>query len=168
MYTCVGVALLCLVGCATEELVGVGPVLPPESASISATTNSGCLNQEFDAEPLTFDTEAELNAAGADYPGCDTEAIVLTAGTGTLGVVHTDATHNCCAEADEIVIALEVDGTTIKLTEAATVANPCRCLCCFDVEATLSDLDAGTYTVEFCWEDQDGVQQCDTQTVTIG
>ena len=170
VYTCMGLAVLCLAGCVGEELPLGAPIVPglTGGAGISATTNSGCLNVNRGEEPEVFDTDAALDAAGTEYPGCANEAVTLTAGVGTIDVVHSDATYNCCAEADEITIAMAIDGTTITLTETATVANPCRCLCCFDVEATVSDLDPGTYTVELCWEDHEtGGELCDTQTVTV-
>ena len=70
---------------------------------------------------------------------------------GTLHVVHSNATYNCCSE--DIVISLVVEGNVLHLTEEKVCPNPCPCLCCYDVEATVIGLAPGAHTVRFCWDD---------------
>ena len=133
---------------------------------LGETTNSGCLGMRDGEEPGVFASDAEFEAAGVDYPGCDDDEIVYTVEAGTLTVVHQGATYNCCLE--DIAIALDAVGNELSLMELEVVPDPCRCLCCFDIETEITDIDPGTYTMEFCWlENTTGEEQCDTQEVVI-
>ena len=123
-----------------------------DGAQVGETTNSGCLGMRDGEETEVFETDAELDAAGDDYPGCGDDEIVYTATAGTLNVTHENATYNCCL--DDIAIALDAAGNELNLVETENVANPCRCLCCFNAETTITGLDAGTYTVTFCWTEK--------------
>jgi hypothetical protein len=136
----------------------VDPASP--QPKVGPTSNGGCLGNS----EATF----EEGEADPGLAGCDDERVELTVDGNSIDVVHHDATYNCCAEADEITIAMIIEGDVIHLAETATVANPCFCICCFDVETTMTDLPGGVYTVEFCWDDQESTQQqCVTQAVQI-
>lgn len=137
-----------------------------DGMQVGEVTNSGCLGMRDGEDPEVFDSEAEFDAAGADYPGCGDDEIVYTTQAGTLNVVHQNATYNCCLE--DVAIALDAAGNELNLVETENVTNPCRCLCCFDAETVITGIDPGTYTVEFCWlENITGEEQCDTQDVVI-
>ena len=86
---------------------------------------------------------------------------------GTLYVVHESATYNCCP--GDIVVSLSIEGSILHLTEQEIPAEwPCPCLCCYNVEATVVNLDPGTYTVEFCWQDWETAgEQCYIDEVVI-
>jgi hypothetical protein len=95
---------------------------------------------------------------------CGEEQIELSIRTSTLEMLHRNAIYNCCL--DDIEIDLSVEGTVIRLTEQEVLANGgCRCLCCYDVQATVVGLAPGRYTVGFCWAA--GGQECRTEDVVI-
>ena len=81
-------------------------------------------------------------------------------------MLHQNAAYNCCL--DEIAVSASLEGNLLRLTEEEIVPNPCYCICCFNVEATVVDLAPGTYTVEFCWYDFDTHQiQCYMEEIVI-
>ncbi|UCC31414.1 MAG: hypothetical protein JSU86_03885, partial [Phycisphaerales bacterium] len=84
---------------------------------------------------------------------------------GTLHVLHNNATYNCCP--DDIVVSLSVEGSVITLTEEEVLTDPCFCVCCYNVEATVVDLAPGSYIVEYCWYDYDLGDRCDRQGIVI-
>ncbi|MCP3902678.1 MAG: hypothetical protein GY715_03500 [Planctomycetes bacterium] len=108
-----------------------GQTLP----SVAAYSNSGCLPGDGGELGCTDDDSIELTVVGS-----------------TLYVLHRSTTYNCCP--DDIVVSLTVEGNTLRLTETETfVGFPCPCLCCYDVEATITDIPPGSWTVEYCWDD---------------
>jgi len=113
------------------------PVPPPR---IEDYGRSGCLDDPNDPW----------------YPPCGGDEIELTVEGNTLHVLHRNATYNCCS--DDIVISLSAEEDLLMLTEDEIVPDPCYCLCCYNVEATVVDLAPGTYTVEFCWYDYETYQ----------
>ena len=154
-----GLSLLACTGC---------PESQGGTAKVQAVTNVGCTSQGADQEPEALEAPEGLDNAGADYPGCTEEAVEFTVDGTTLTVTHVDAAYNCCIEPNETTAVLTVEGQTLNLVENATVANPCDCLCCTDVEATVTDLAPGTYTVNYCWEDDDAAgQECETEDIVI-
>jgi hypothetical protein len=112
--------------------VPFGPVPPPH---IDNHLHSGCRDDPNDPW----------------FPPCGDDEIELTVDGSTLHVVHRNATYNCCP--DDIVISLSVEENLLILNEEEILTNPCWCICCYNVEATVVDLAPGTYTVEFCWFD---------------
>ena len=120
----------------------------PGSPCLADYSNTGCLE-----EPPP------------GYP-CGDDQIHLTVEGSTLHVLHTNATYNCCPY--DIVISLSVEGSLLRLTEQEIAPDPCYCICCYDVEATVLDLAPREYTVEFCWYDYEADQErCHVQTVVI-
>jgi hypothetical protein len=151
--------------CHTEEVVippgdkmlpGPGaPVVhrPPLSADavprphLGSYGNSGCLGR-------------------TDGPCEEEDQFQLTVEAHTLHVLHANATYNCCP--DDIAVSLEVEDHLLKLTEQEILNNPCFCVCCYDVEATVVDLAAGTYTVEYRWYDYEThAEQCYVAEIVI-
>jgi hypothetical protein len=117
---------------------------------VEAYSNSGCLGApgRDEEEPCTEPDEFEL-----------------TAGPGTLHVMHRNATYNCCPV--DIVISVSVEGNVLRLTERE-IDQQCYCICCYNVDATVVNLEPGTYTVEFCWYDYETEQeQCHLAGIEI-
>ena len=125
----------------------------PASPRVEGYSNSGCL-------PGTH------SSPGGWYP-CGEDQIEFTVvGAGTLRVLHLNAAYNCCL--DDIVISLTIEPGILRLTEEEILTDPCYCICCYDVEATVVDLAPGEYTVELCWWDYDSWdEECYTDTVVI-
>jgi len=76
------------------------------------------------------------------------------------GTVHIRQrlSYVCCAE---LALAVGREGTTIKVIET-NVGEVCRCMCGYQVTATLAGLSPGTYTVEV-W----GVQHFDVHPLEL-
>ena len=67
-------------------------------------------------------------------------------GSGTLTITRISAGYNCCV--DELGANISFDGGTITFDEYEV--NPaCYCLCLYDVEYTLHNIEPGTYTLLF-------------------
>ena len=128
---------------------GLGPLGCGSSGPrIGGHSNSGCLRDGDDA------------CADPD------EVEFTVVGPGTLHVLHTNATYNCCP--DDIVISLSVEGNLLRLTEEEVLTEPCWCVCCYNIEATVVDLAPGAYTVRFCWFDYEtGGEQCYIEDIVI-
>jgi len=120
--------------------------LPPFVVSFS---HSGCLQDPNDS---------------TQWP-CDADEIELTLDGNTLHVVHGNATYNCCAT--DIVVVSTAGGDGLRLTEEEILIFPCFCECCYEVEATVVGLLPGTYTVEYCWEDDELGEQCHTEEIVV-
>ena len=84
-------------------------------------------------------------------PPCGDDEIILTIDDGVLHARHNNVTYNCCL--DDIVISMALEDHYLLLTEEEILTNPCYCICCYDVAATVTDLPPGAYTVEFTWFD---------------
>lgn len=101
-----------------------------------------------------------------DYPGCGDDQIVLTVEGNTIRMAHHNSTYNCCL--DDVTLSLTVEGTEITLTETEVVPNPCDCLCCYTVNATIINVPSGAYTVIVCWQDYEtGQTECYTEDITV-
>ena len=132
-----------------------GPSPPPNcpplrTGRVESYSNTGCKGQ-----------------TARSYPDCGDDKVELTVpGPGTLHVVHRNASYSCCL--DIIVVSLAVQGEVLRLSEVEVLTTPCDCMCCYDVEATAVDVEPGTYTVEFCWQDYElGREVCHVEEVTI-
>ncbi|MBU0616096.1 MAG: hypothetical protein KKI02_00095, partial [Planctomycetes bacterium] len=116
------------------------PVDPWPAPRVADYSRSGCLDDPNDPW----------------FPPCGGDEIELVVEGNALHVLHRNATYNCCP--DDIVISLTVEDDLIMLMEEEIVPDPCYCICCYNVEATVVDLVPGTYTVEFCWFDYETYQ----------
>ena len=121
--------------------------------TIGEYSNSGCLG----GGPRDQDPDA---------PCVEPDRFVFTPGPGMLHVLHENATYNCCP--DDILIGASFDGIMLRLRETEVLTNPCYCMCCYNVQATVVELGPGEYTVELCWFDweTDG-ELCHVETVVI-
>jgi len=129
-----------------QELLNT-TVCPAGGAYLAGSSHSGCL-------------------PGSRDGWCDPDAFVFTVTGGTLHTLHHDATYNCCP--DDIVVHLDVQGSVLLMTEEEILSQPCYCLCCYDVEATVEGLSPGEYLVRYCyWEDETGSQECYEETMVV-
>ena len=88
--------------------------------------------------------------AGTEAP-CGESSIDLEVAGDTLHVTRHGARYNCCL--DDVLVELTADGRVLRLLETEITTAPCRCLCCYEVQADVSGLTPGTYRVEYCWRD---------------
>jgi len=125
----------------------------PARARVASYSDSGCLGGS--------------RAWALDYPWCDDDSFEFTTGPGTLHTVHRSATY-WCDQAD-IQVSASLTGNLLRLTEREIDPQPTDCLCCYDVEATVIDLPAGSYTVEYCWLDYESgwEEQCHETEIVI-
>lgn len=135
-------------GDSQSALVSFKPFSPPRVADY---WHSDCLETGYDPDW---------------WPCEDDDEIILTVEGNTLHVLHTNATYNCCP--DDIVISLEVEGDLLRLTEEEILTEPCWCICCYEVGASVVDLAPDTYLVVFCWfEYQTGEERCYEEEIVI-
>ncbi|MHC4697978.1 MAG: hypothetical protein ACYTFA_14695 [Planctomycetota bacterium] len=128
---------------------GLDPGDCPSGPRVGGYSNSGCLGSPRDG--------------GFE---CDEDQVEFTPGPGLLHVLHRNALYNCCP--DDIAVTLSVEGMLLRLTEEEVLTIPCPCVCCYDVEATIVNLDSGVYTVELCWYDYDtGAEECYAEDIEI-
>ena len=76
------------------------------------------------------------------YP--DPDSIIITVSGHNITVLHADAFYNCCLT---ITTDVAQEGYVINLYEHESGDDPCYCLCYYDLETTIYDLEAGTYTI---------------------
>jgi len=137
-------------GCISGPNVPADPNCADFSPRIDTYSNSGCLPGDAQKD---------------GYPWCGDDTFEMTAEAHSLHVTHRNATYNCCP--DDIRVELTVAGRTLHLTEEEILTMPCACLCCYDVETTVVGLSPGTYTVEYCWADNELGPQCHTEDVSV-
>ena len=137
-------ALISYPGCGITPSSGDGPAL-------KSYTNSGCLPGTSTGEDQP---PGKLVQQQDGIANCGDDEFEFTVDGTVLQIVHRNATYNCCV--DDIVVALSVEGTTLTLNEEEDLTSGgCFCTCCYDVEATVTDLQPGDYGVEFCWQDSE-------------
>lgn len=74
------------------------------------------------------------------------EEVTFDVYDGTIALYHSQTRFNCCAWID---VEVAQEGNDIEIVERERFeTNPCYCLCCFDVAATIGGLDPGSYTVD--------------------
>jgi hypothetical protein len=83
------------------------------------------------------------NGGGKDdlYP----EGIEFSWAAGVLTVTHVNGSFNCCL--DTIDVTMQLSSGTIDLREQEAAANPCFCVCPFDVATRINGLLSGHYLV---------------------
>jgi hypothetical protein len=120
-------------------------------ARVGSYSNSGCLGSR---------------GQSSTEPCVEDDVVEFAAGPATLDVTHWNATYNCCQ--DDIAVSASLVGNDLTLTEEEIPPGGlCDCICCFNVEATVVDLAAGTYSVEYCWLDYEQGTRCHTDDVVI-
>jgi len=98
-------------------------------------------------------------------PWIGADEFAFTAQPGALAITHRHATYNCCL--DDILVELSVGDGVLRLAEKEVVPDPCRCICDYDVSATVVSLPAGPCTFEYCWADDQAGAVCVTSVVFI-
>jgi hypothetical protein len=66
-------------------------------------------------------------------------------GEGVLELKHINAGFNCCP--DELLADISVEGNIINIEERESLSNPCHCLCLFDLELKIINLEPGEYVI---------------------
>ncbi len=94
----------------------------------------------------------------------ESDRLTLTSGGGTVSFTHESATYNCCL--DRIDLSLERSGNTIVVVEHEIAAEPCRCICDYEVRGEITGLSTGSYTVEVVSAEDKSSVLC-TATVTV-
>ncbi len=104
------------------------------------------------------DTSNALNGKVIKFSGCkgssalykgantNSESCVYFTydGNGLLKLKHVNAGFNCCPQ--QIYISVKQIGNKI-IIEEKEMAQSCRCLCLYDVEAEINNLSPGKYTI---------------------
>jgi len=87
----------------------------------------------------------EISGAPVGDPG---GKIFFEITSDTLTVRHEDARFNCCLES--LALRLRIQDHVLILIESAILENGqgCRCMCAYDLEATISGIPPGWYPVE--------------------
>jgi len=68
-------------------------------------------------------------------------------GDGTLALRHVNAAFNCCPT--DFLAEITIRDDTITIVERDSLANPCRCMCLYDLDYKFENIEAGTYTFVF-------------------
>lgn len=105
----------------------------------------------------------------AGGPWCtNTDGLRLEAApaAGAVSLTHTGAMYNCCPE--PILYDVAAAAGVLTVTERVLEESPCDCICCFDLEAIVSDVPPGDWEVVFRWLDaESGSWQELTGSVTV-
>ncbi len=124
---------------------------------ICALVFSGCDNGGTGTENPPADPEgAFLSWTGckygagktaADSVSSDTDRMIYAFSNGTLSMTHVNTAFNCCP--DSLTATFEISGDTIRIHEEEFLTDGgCRCLCLYDLDYEIRNLDAGTYSIE--------------------
>lgn len=84
----------------------------------------------------------QLHGTAPNYQDCVEFAYNLQ---GTLLIRRFNAAFNCCP--DSFGVDVDVKDGVITITESEFLTNPCDCLCLYDLDYSISGLEAGTYTI---------------------
>ena len=102
--------------------------------------------------PLVMLAACSLAAAGPALAQAGCEDAFRTEVVGdAITIHHLGATYNCCPEPFAYEVSQE--GDRIVVQENEILENPCYCLCCYDLEATVSGAAPGAWNVVFRWYD---------------
>jgi hypothetical protein len=89
-------------------------------------------------------------ASGQDW--CYNADNIYTMVYGSTVVIHHDAAlYNCCP--DGFDYSIDQVGDTFYVDEIEILNNPCYCICCFNLAATIEDVAPGEYNMIFSWYD---------------
>ena len=84
-------------------------------------------------------------ALGFDTPP-DQDCIEYSFANGTLNISHINAGFNCCTDA---TIDVSINGDVITIEEVELLdGNGCRCLCLYDFDYSISNLQEKAYTIK--------------------
>ncbi len=83
----------------------------------------------------------------------DQDVVTATVEGSNIRILHTAALYNCCPDMIFYTVDIPEPGT-LHVTE--TEVNPqCTCLCCYNLVCGIYDVPAGSYLIDFEWEDME-------------
>ena len=104
--------------------------------------------------------------SGAKGPGwCEEDEFTIHPEPGLVQIAHANATYNCCP--DELKVTLTEAGPVLRLWEEEIATHPCRCMCCYKIESTITGLAPGTYIIEYGWVDYGTGPRVHREQVTV-
>ncbi len=83
----------------------------------------------------------------------DADAFDAFVEDGGIRITHDSALYNCCIEA--FVHDVEQEGNVIRVWERELISEPCDCLCCYDLSATVGGVAPGDYWIVYGWRDSE-------------
>lgn len=111
---------------------GPGPNCPPAGMPVDFT---GC--KTFLGSPGYGDTPPDQSCIEYQYDG-----------EGVLQISHINAGFNCCPGIILVQIDLKANHITITEREHYDSTGPCYCLCLFDLDFAITDVEPGEYTIQ--------------------
>ncbi len=104
-------------------------------------------------------------AASANW--CEDADLIRVEVEGARVIVHHDAAlYNCCP--DPFAYDVQLAGGVMTMVETEVLTNPCFCICCFDLQATVEDVPAGDWVLVFEWYDYESAAwTSDTVSFTV-
>lgn len=86
----------------------------------------------------------------AEKVGSDSYACINFSydGDSVLTLVHTNAIFNCCPDTLWAEIGIEYNAITIEEKESTEIMGGCDCICNYDFNYRISDLNPGYYTIK--------------------
>ena len=93
-----------------------------------------------------------IASAQDDQMWClDQDAVRADVDGSTVTIIHEAALYNCCPDPFEYEVAWEDD--QLVVTEVEVLTNPCYCLCCYELYATVENVPSGEWSLLFRWYD---------------
>ena len=87
------------------------------------------------------------------YSGCKSDSVARNDSvmecvewvtqTGGLRLRHTNAMFNCCL--NSLNASISLSGDTVMIIEHEVLSTPCDCVCLYDLDMLIADLNSGTY-----------------------
>jgi hypothetical protein len=106
-----------------------------------------------------------LPAAASAQDDC-IDAFEISVAPNTLTLAHLGSSYNCCATSFTHEVSTEPG--IITITETEVLIDPCYCICCYDLVATVDGVPPGTISVHFTWYDyESAVWQLETFSVEV-
>ncbi|MCK4538289.1 MAG: hypothetical protein KAV42_05775 [Candidatus Krumholzibacteria bacterium] len=131
-----------MTGCGDDQ--GAGPGSGGEEPSWTLSYVSGCKGSAVREE--AFAKQGEDPVTSSEITDDCFEYLYDT--SGTLHITHSNFTLNCCPGTIGVDIVIEGDSITIQEVEGPD-AEPCDCLCLYDITIEILGLTPGTYTIIF-------------------
>lgn len=120
------------IGCTEDTSKGTGPYEPRPTGSVTAYT--GC--KDFLSDAVYIDIAQDSSCIKYEYDG-----------QGTLTLRHVNAGFNCCP--DMLYADISLVGDTLVIEEHESLeSGGCDCLCLFDLDLEVMNLDPGIYYIK--------------------
>lgn len=106
---------------------------PPDCPASGILVNyTGC--KTFQKRSTIDSTSPDQDCIEYEYDG---ESLLL--------IKHINAGFNCCP--DSILADITIVDNLITIEEKESLSNPCHCLCLFDLDLEITNLEPGEYTI---------------------